>query len=688
MTLIARRLLPLAGSILLALSAAAPAQTAAPLAHGINVANMDTSVRPGDDFYTFANGGFVARTKLPPDRATIGVFTVLSDLSFERTANIIQDAAKANAAPGTDQRKIADLYHSYMDEAAIETHGLATLKPHLAEIAAISSPQQLAHALGLSLRSDVDALNNTNFHTPNIFGLWVAPDFNDPDRYAPYLLQGGLQLPNRDYYLSDSARMKEIRTTYQTHIAAMFDTAGLSDADARAARVLALETEIAKVHISLADSEDIHKANNPWSPADFTAKAPGLDWPEFFRAAGLDKQSSFIVWQPSAFTGEAALVSSQPIDAWKDLLAYHLIAAYAAGTSKALADQNFVFFGQTLSGTPQQRPRDIRGARLVSVLLGDPVGQIYTARYFSPEAKAQAEALVSNIITAFRQRLENLTWMAPATKAEALAKLGTLKVGIGYPDHWRSYAAYEVTPDNLFLNLWRSGLFEYHYDVGRIGTPVNRREWTMTPQTVNAVNLPLHNGLNFPAAILQPPFFDPKAPAAANYGAIGTVIGHEISHTFDSEGAAFDSKGRVRNWWTPDDLAHFNSAAAALAAQYDTYKPFPDLAVNGRQTLGENIADVAGLTAAFDGYHASLKGKTAPMDGNFTGDQQFFIAFGQNWGSVVRDAALRQQVLADPHAPARFRAATVRNNDGWYTAFDIKPTDKLYLAPKDRVQLW
>ncbi len=688
MPLIARRLLPLAGSILLTLNAAAPAQTAAPLAHGINIANMDTSVRPGDDFYTFANGGFVARTKLPPDRATIGVFTVLSDLSFERTANIIQDAAKANPAPGTDQRKIADLYLSYMDEAAIETHGLATLKPNLAEIAAINSPQQLAHALGLSLRADVDALNNTNFHTPNIFGLWVAPDFNDPDRYAPYLLQGGLQLPNRDYYLSDSARMKETRAKYQTHIAAMFRLAGLSDPEARAARVLALETEIAKVHISLADSEDIHKANNPWTPADFSAKAPGLDWLEFFRAAGLDKQPNFIVWQPSAFTGEAALVSSQPIDAWKDLLAYHLIAAYAAGTSKALADENFAFFGQTLSGTPQQRPRDIRGARLVSILLGDPVGQIYAARYFSPEAKAQAEALVSNLIAAFRQRLENLTWMAPATKAEALAKLGTLQVGIGYPDHWRSYAAYEVTPDNLFLNLWRSGLFEYHYDVSRIGTPVDRREWTMTPQTVNAVNLPLHNGLNFPAAILQPPFFDPKAPAAANYGAIGTVIGHEISHTFDSEGAAFDSKGRVRNWWTPDDLAHFNAAAAALAAQYDTYKPFPDLAVNGRQTLGENIADVAGLTAAYDAYHASLNGKPAPMDGNFTGDQQFFIAFGQNWGSIVRDAALRQQVLTDPHAPARFRAATVRNNDGWYTAFDIKPTDKLYLAPKDRVQLW
>ncbi|HEY6375580.1 MAG TPA: M13 family metallopeptidase [Edaphobacter sp.] len=692
MTLIVRRLLALSGSILLTFSAVAPAQTAAPLAHGIAIANMDTSVRPGDDFYTFANGGFLAHTKLPPDRATIGVFTVLTDLSSERTASIIQDAAKANAATGTDQRKIADLYHSYMDEAAIESHGLTALKPHLTEIAAINSPQQLAHALGLSIRADVDALNNTNFHTPNIFGLWVAPSFNDPDHYAPYLLQGGLELPNRDYYLSASSHMQDIRAKYQTHIAAIFRLAGLSDADARATRVLALETEIAKVHISLADNEDIHKANNPWTPADFSTKAPGLDWPEFFRAAGLrnknDKQTTFIVWQPTAFTGEAALVTSQPIDAWKDLLSYHLIEAYAVGASKALADERFAFFGQTLSGTPQQRPRDVRGAHLVSGILGDPVGQIFAARYFSPEAKAQAEALVSNLIAAFRQRLENVTWMAPATKAEAITKLGTLQVGIGYPDHWRSYAALEVTPDNLFLNLWCSDLFEYHHDLSRIGTPVDRREWTMTPQTVNAVNLPLHNGLNFPAAILQPPFFDPKAPAATNYGAIGTVIGHEISHTFDSEGAAFDSKGRVRNWWTPEDLAHFNAAAAKLAAQYDSYKPFPDLAVNGRQTLSENIADVAGLTAAYDGYHASLSGKAAPMDGNFTGDQQFFIAFGQNWGSVVRDAVLRQQVLTDPHAPGRFRAATVRNNNAWYPAFDVQPTDKLYLAPKDRVQLW
>ena len=668
----------------------APAQTSspAPADHGISIVNMDSSVRPGDNFYRYANGGFVARTKLPADRASIGVFTVLGDRSSEQVASIIQDAAASKAPAGSDERKIADLYHSYMDEAAIESHGLAELKPHLAAIVAIRTPRDLAHALGLTLRADVDALNNTNYHTDNLFGLWVAPGFNDSDHYAPYLLQGGTELPNRDYYLANSDSMKQIRAKYQTHIAAMFRLAGVSDSDARAARVLALETAIAQQQISLADSEDIEHANNPWKAADFTAKAPGLDWPAFFQAAGLEKQTSFIVWQPSAFTGEAALVASQPLDAWKDLLAFHLIEDYAAAASKALADERFAFFGGVLSGTTQQRPRNIRGDRFVSASLGDAVGKMYAQRYFSPQAKAEAQAMVANLLSAFRERLEQVTWMAPATKAEALAKLGTLQVGVGYPDRWRSYAGEEVSPDNLFANIWNSSLFEYHYSVGRIGAPVDRKEWCMTPQTVNAVNLPLNNGLNFPAAILQPPFFDPKAPAAANYGAIGTIIGHEISHTFDSQGAAFDSKGRVRNWWTPQDLAHFNAVTAALAAQYDTYKPFANLSVNGRQTLGEDIADVAGLTASFDGFHASLHGQQAPTVGGFTPDQQFFIAFGQNWGSVEREAALRQQVLTDPHAPAEYRADTVRNNDGWYAAFPIAPTDKLYLAPKDRVKIW
>jgi putative endopeptidase len=676
------RILPL---LLCALTASTLAQTPDT---GISIPNMDASVRPGDNFYLYANGGFIARTKLPADRASVNVFSVLTDLSFKQTASIIEDAAKSNAPAGSDERKIADLYRSYMDEAAIESHGMAALKPHLAAIDAIHTKRELARALGLTLRADVDALNNTNFHTNNIFGLWVAPSFNDPERYAPYLLQGGIQLPNRDYYLSDADAMKEIRSKYKTHVAAMFRLAGLSDPDARAIRVLQFETAIAKQQISLADSEDIHKANNPWHQADFTAKAPGIDWPEFFRAAGLDKQDTFIVWQPSAVTGEATLVASQAVDGWKDLLAYHLIEGYAGATSKALADERFAFFGTILSGATQQRPRDFRGDALVSAALGDAVGQIYARRFFSAEAKAQADAIVANLIAAFRVRLEDLTWMAPATKKEAIEKLGTLKVGIGYPDHWKSYAAYQVTPDNLFVNLWGADLFEYRYSLSRIGKPVDRNEWCMTPQTVNAVNLPLNNGLNFPAAILQPPFFDPKGPAAHNYGAIGTIIGHEISHTFDSEGAAFDAMGRVRNWWTPEDLEHFKAVTGALAAQYDTYTPFPDLHVNGRQTLGENIADVAGLAAAFNAFHASLKGVDAPTIGGFTGDQQFFIAFGQNWGSVTRDAALRQQVLTDPHSPGEFRAFTVRNEDGWYKTFDVKPTDKLYLAPDARVRIW
>jgi putative endopeptidase len=684
-----RRILSL---LLCALAASVPSETSAqaPAAPdtGISIPNMDPAVHPGDNFYLYANGGFISRTKLPADRSSIGVFSALSDLSFKQVASIIADAAKANAPAGSDERRIGDLYHSYMDEAAIESHGLPALKPHLAEIAAIYTPHELAHALGLTVRADVDALNNTNFHTPNLFGLWVAPSFNDPEHYAPYLLQGGIELPDRDYYLDDSDSMKIVRRKYQNHVGAMFSLAGLTEPDVRAARVVALETAIAKQQISLAECEDIHKANNPWHPTDFTAKAPGLDWPEFFRAAGLEKQSIFIVWQPSAFTGEAALVASQPLDAWKDLLAYHVIEAYANATSKALADERFSFFGTALSGATQQRPRDFRGDVLVSGTLGDAVGQLYVKRFFSPEAKAQAEAIVANLLAAFRVRLENITWMAPATKKEAITKLGTLKVSIGYPDHWRSYSGYQVSPSNLFANLWGVNLFDYHYALGRIGKPVDRSEWCMTPQTVNAVNLPLDNGLNFPAAILQPPFFDPKAPAAHNYGAIGTVIGHEISHTFDSEGAAFDSMGRVRNWWTPEDLAHFNTVTAALAAQYDTYAPFPDLHIKGRQTLGESIADVAGLADAFDAFHASFKGTEAPKVDNFTGDQQFFIAFGQNWGSVTRDAALRQQVLTDPHAPGQYRALTVRNEDGWYTAFDIQPTDKLYLAPKDRVRIW
>jgi len=655
---------------------------------GIAIANIDRSVKPGDDFYLYANGEWIKRTEIPPDRAGIGVFTKLDEVSSKRTAALIEEAAKSNAAAGSGTRKIAYLYNSYMDEAGIEARGLTPLKPYLDGIAEIRDKRELAYALGKSLRADVDALNNTNFHTANLFGLWVAPGFNDSEHYTPYLLQGGLPLPDREYYLSDSEQMKQLRSEYETHVSAMLKHAGFTDTDARAKRIVELEHAIAEKHLSLAENEDVHKANNTWAQADFGAKAPGLDWAEYFRGAGLSHVASFIVWQPSAFAGESALVASVPLETWKDWLVYHEIEADGGVLPKAFADERFAFFGKAMTGAQQMRPRWQRGVGLVNIFLGDEVGKIYAQRYFPPEAKARAQAMVTNLIAAFRKRIDGLTWMDAATKAEAQAKLTTLYVGVGYPETWKDYSGYEVKADDIFGNVWRGRMFDYQKDVARLGKPVDREEWSMTPQTVNAVNLPLQNALNFPAAILQPPFFDAQAPDAVNYGAIGSVIGHEISHTFDTEGSAFDSKGRVRNWWTDTDLKHFEEATARLAAQYDTYKPFPDLSVNGKQTLAENIADVAGISAAYDGYHAALGGKTAPEQDGFNGDQQFFIAFGQNWGAKAREAALRQQVATDPHAPAQYRADTVRNIDAWYGAFAVTPGEKLYLAPGDRVRIW
>jgi putative endopeptidase len=672
-------------AVLLALPLSLFAQTDA---HGVHPANMDTTVKPGENFYHYANGAYLARTEVPADRTGMSGFSNLADVVNKRVAAIIKEAVDANAAPGTEKRKIADLYASYMDEAAIEAHGITGLQPHLASIAAIKTPAELAYCLGETLRADVDALNNTNFHTANLFGVWIAPGFNDPDHYAPYFMQGGLQLPSRDFYLTDSPRMKNIREKYVQHIAAMLKLAGIDDADKRAAGILALETAIAEHHIPLDENENIKKANNPWAMADFAKNAPGLDWAAYFKAAGLSSQPSFIVWQPTAVTAEAALVASMPIDTWKDYLTFHMIENYAGVLPKAFADERFNFSGKILTGAQQQRPRDQRAVLLVNGILGDAVGQIYAAQYFPAADKAKVEEMVANLLTAFHARLENLTWMAPATKAEALRKLATLKVGIGYADHWRNYAGLEIKPDDLFGNVRRASLFEYHYNLSRIGKPTDRKEWTMTPQTVNAVNLPLDNGLNFPAAIFGPPFFDPKATDAMNYGAIGTIIGHEISHTFDSEGAAFDSQGKVRNWWTDADRAHFDASIEALAKQYDAYAPFPDLHLNGHQTLGENIADLAGITASHDAWLASLHGKPAPVVDGLSGEQQFFLGFAQSQAGKSREAALRQQILTDPHSPSEYRADTVRNLDAWYKAFDVQPGQALYLTPDQRVHIW
>jgi len=664
------------------------ALSAAPPPPGIVVANMDPSVAPGNDFFSYANGGWVARAVIPADRASVSAFSRLSDISDRRSAALIEGVTKSQPAPGSDARKIADLYNAYMETAAIDRRGLAPLRARLAAIAAIRTRTDLAHVLGESLRADVDALNNTNFHTPNLFGMWVAPGFHDPAHYDAFLLQGGLELPNREYYLANSAAMRALRAQYPRQIAALLGLEGLSEPAARAARVLALEQAIAATHWSLAEDEDMQRADNPWSAADFAAKAPGLDWPAFFRAAGLGHVARFIVWQPSAFTGEAALVGSQPLQAWKDWLDYHLIEDYADVLPRAVRQQDFAFFGQQVQTTPQQRPRWQLAVAEVNSDLGDAVGKLYAQRYFPPAAQAAAQAMVANIITAFHRRLTSLTWMDPATKAEAQAKLNALYVGIGYPETWRDYSKLAIRPGDAFGNAWRAAAFEYDYQRSLLGSAVDRKQWHMEPQTVNALNLPLQVALNFPAAILQPPFFDPQAPAAVNYGGIGAVIGHEVSHTFDTEGSAFDATGRLRNWWKPADLAHFKASTARLAAQMSAYRPFPDLAVNGPQTLGEDIADVAGLAAAYAAYHASLHGQPGPSQQGFTADQQFFIAFGQDWAQKIRPAALRRQILTDEHAPARYRADSVRNADAWYAAFPVRPGQALYLAPADRIRIW
>jgi putative endopeptidase len=679
----------LAVAALVSLPTLLAAQSQSPAAsHGIKLSAMDSAIRPGDDFYLFCNGSWVAHTDIPADRTSITGFSQLAERTDAQITAIIQASGQANAAPSTDQRRMADLYASYMNTAAINAAGSKPLQPAFARIDAIHDQRTLAEALGRTLRADVDALNAGQFHTATLFGLWVAPGFHDPHQYAPYFFQGGLSLPSRDYYLDSSAHMTEVRQQFVTPAATMFRLASLNNPEQRANDVVALETAIAKVQISLADSENIRKADNLWSTADFTAKAPGLDWSTFFAAAQLGSQKEFYVWQPTAVTAEAALVASTPIETWRDFLRLHEIEALAPYLAQPFSDESFHFFGTVLSGAQQQRPRDRRARDLVNTRLGDAVGKIYADRYFPASSKQQAQQLVANLLAVYHQRLEAITWMAPSTKAEALHKLQTLRVSVGYPDRFRTYDGLEIRPDDLAGNIERSRLFEYRFQLSRIGQPRDPGEWSMTPQTVNAVEMPLNNALNFPAAILQPPFFDPAAPAAANYGAIGTVIGHEISHTFDSEGSDFDAEGRVRDWWTAADRAHFEASTAALAAQFDTYEVLPGLHVNGRQTLGEDIADLAGLNAALDAYHVSLKGETAPKIGNFDGDQQFFIAFGQNWQGKAREAAQRQQVLVDPHAPGPIRAETVRNLDAWYTDFHVTPDQKLYLAPDKRVRIF
>ena len=655
---------------------------------GLDTAGMDRSVRAGDDFYLYANGNWMRRTVIPADRSAYGSFNIADERAEARLTTIVEGAAAANAPAGSNLRKIGDYYRSFLDTAAMDVRGLQPLKSALGRIAAIGDRTALARYLGATLRADVDPINTGSIDTDDLFGLWVAQDFDTPTRNSAFLLQGGLEMPDRSYYLDTSAAMTGIRAQYRAHVARMLTLAGFAGADGMADTILNLETKIARVQESREDSYDVLKGNNHWSRADVPRRAPGLDWDTFLGAAGLGHVRTFVAWQPGAITGLSALVASEPLSAWKAWLAYHTIEHHAAELPTAFDQESFAFFGRTLSGAPEQESRATRAIQATSGALGFAVGRLYAQRYFPPSAKRQAQAMVANLIAAYHRRIARLAWMAPATRAAAEAKLATLRVSVGYPDRWPSYARLAVVAGRAYENADRVERFAYARALAKLGKPVDRSEWAMTPQTVNAVNLPAMNALNFPAAILEPPFFDPHRPAVMNYAAIGAVIGHEISHSFDNLGSTFDARGRMRNWWTPDDSAHFADATAALVRQYDAYRPFPDLAINGQLTLSENIADLAGLTAAYDAYRASLGGKEAPAWAGFSGDQQFFLSFAQVWRTKFRDQMLRRRLLTDAHSPGPWRARTVRNLDAWYRAFDVRPSDSLYLPPDARVRIW
>jgi putative endopeptidase len=645
---------------------------------GVDLTGMDKAVKPGDDFYKFVNGAWNARTEIPADKSNWGGFNILRDLSDTRTREIIESVSKESNAPGSVNQKVGDFFASFMDEAAIEAKGTAPIQPILGMIAEIKTPTDLSRAVATANRLGVS----------NPVGVGVEQDLKDNTQYSAYLGQGGLGMPDRDYYLVDSAKFVETRTKYKAHIVAMLKLAGVPDAEAKANGIYELERKIAASHWTQAESRQIDKLYNPMTLAELTSKMPGVDWPVYLSSAGLGDQKKVIATQVSALTAASKLMTSEPIAVWKDYLTFHTIKAAAPMLTKALVDEDFAFDGKVLSGTPQNKDRWKRGVDMINGSMGEAVGQIYVARYFPPASKAKADTLVKNLIKAMDARLNKIAWMDPATRTKAREKLAAFTPKIGYPDKWRDYSALKVERGDLFGNAMRATEFEYNRQLAKIGKPVDRSEWGMTPQTVNAYANPLLNEIVFPAAILQAPFFDPNADSAVNYGAIGAVIGHEISHHFDDQGRKFDKTGNLAEWWTPQDVTRFEALTANVVKQYGAYEPLPGKKINGELTLGENIADLAGITIAYDAYKLSLGGKAAPVIGGYTGDQRFFLGFGQVWQTKMRDARLLQQLTTDPHSPGHFRPYVVRNIDAWYTAFNVKPGEKYYLTPEQRARIW
>jgi putative endopeptidase len=638
---------------------------------GFDTAGMDRSVAPGDNFYQFADGTWAKNTPIPADKSNYGSFNILDDLSRERTRGIIEEQAK------DPNSRIGNAYASFMDTAAVEAKGLAAFAPWLDQIRATKAKKDLAR-----LYSDADRLG---IGIP--FNTFIGQDRKASDQYALNVLQGGLGMPDRDYYLSKDPKLAETKAKYLQHLTNMLTLSGEANAAARAKAIVDLETKIAQVHWTRAESRDATKTYNRLSLAELRKLAPGFDFPAFAEADGMNVDH-VIVFQPSAYKGIAAQIRRTPLAVLKDQLLVRSLDAYSAYLPQRFDVEDFSFFGTVLNGTPQQEDRWKRAVNFTVGALGDDVSKLYVAKYFPPETKAAADQLVHNLIAAMDRRIDKLDWMSAETRTKAHAKLAAFTPKIGYPSQWRDMSALVIDRTDLLGNAMRSARFEHEYEIGKLGGPIRRWEWGMTPMTINAYSNPTMVEIVFPAAILQPPFFDPNADPAVNYGGIGAVIGHEMSHQFDDQGAKYDLHGNLVDWWTPADAQNFQSRLDKLEQQYNAYEPLPGMHVIGKLTMGENVADLAGLTVAHDAYIFSLGGRDPPVIDGMSADQRFYLGWAQVWRRNYREANLRQRLLTDPHSPSEQRTSIVRNMDPWYPAFDVRAGQKLYLAPADRVRIW
>jgi putative endopeptidase len=660
-------------------SAQHPAQPA--LRSGIDLQYVDGSVRPQDDAYQYLNGKWLLTFQLPPDKGAVGSFTAIEDATEEQLRSIVDSLDQATSSDGdADAKKLADLYASFMKEEQIEALGL---KPLQAEFAAIDAVRDLN-----ALPSLMAHMNSIGAGAP--YGLFVNLDARNSTQYAVSLFQGGLGLPDRDYYLKDDAKLKDARTSYRAHIEKMLSMAGESKAAEHAAAILNLETSLARIQWTRVEDRDPIKTYNKTAITELSALMPGYDWQRYVHSAGIDgKVDSVIIRQPSYFTGLGKLITNTPLPVWKAYFKWRVLSAAAPYLSKPFVDERFAFTGGVLRGVPENQPRWKRAITLLDGSLGEALGKLYVEKYFPPQHKARMQALVQNLLEAYRRDIDTLDWMSAETKIGAQAKLAKMLPKIGYPDHWRDYSALKISRDDLRGNVVRANEFEYRRNLAKLGKPVDHGEWRMRPQTVNASYNPTSNEITFPAAILQPPFFDATADDAANYGGIGAVIGHEMSHGFDDQGSQFDADGNLHDWFTKADHDKFAEKTKALVAQYNAYEPVPDYHVNGALTLGENIGDNSGLAIAYKAYRISLAGHEAPVIDGFTGDQRLYLGWAQVWRGKVREAEAIQRIKADPHSPPAVRGtAPLRNQAGFYAAFGLKPGDKMYLPPDQRVNIW